>query len=141
MTLTGEDMAGLLQAQHLYGHVLDHFLWDKLGEVFARDGVFDPSDVGLPVMRGVEEIRRGLARLEEDAAHGKLLNHIATNPAVIAVGEDGVVKMRAKYIVTSDPDSVSFGEYEDDMVKTPDGWRIQYRKTRRRTRHRLERIK
>jgi len=137
MPLSAEDMLGLLQAQALYGHVLDRFLWDKLDQVFAPDGVFDPSDVGLPVMRGLDEIREKLIPLEEGPGRDRRHNHIVANPAVIAVGEDGVVKMRSKYIVSGESPFVSFGEYEDEMVKTPDGWRISYRKTRRLTRHHL----
>ncbi|MBV9995384.1 MAG: nuclear transport factor 2 family protein [Caulobacteraceae bacterium] len=137
MRLTAEDMVGLLQVQHLYGHVLDRFLWEKLDEVFAPDGVFDPSDVGLPVMRGLAEIRAKLIPLEEGENRDNVHNHVATNPAVISVGEDGVVKMRTKYIVSSQRDFLAFGEYEDELVKTPTGWRIKYRKTRRLTGHNL----
>lgn len=137
MKLTAEDMVGLLQVQHLYGHVLDRFLWDKLDEVFAPDGVFDPSDVGLPVMRGLAEIRAKLIPLEEGENRDRVHNHLCANPAVIAVEDDGVVKMRTKYIVSGQNDFLAFGEYEDDMVKTSDGWRIKYRKTRRLTGHRL----
>lgn len=138
MKLSAEDWVQLLQVQHLYGHVLDAFLWEKLDEVFAPDGVFDPSDVGLPVMRGLAEIREKLIPLEEGPERNHIHNHVATNPAVISVGEDGIVKMRTKYIVSSDSEFLAFGEYQDDMVKTADGWRIKYRKTRRLTGHRLD---
>jgi hypothetical protein len=134
MELSAEDRVGLLQAQALYGHILDRFLWDKLDEVFAPDGVFDPSDVGLPIMRGLAEIREKLIPTTEGPDKMRRLNHVTTNSAVVAVGEDGVVKMLAKYIVAADSASISFGEYEDDMVKTAAGWRIRYRKTRRLTR-------
>jgi hypothetical protein len=133
MNLTTEDRLDLLQVQHLYGHILDGFLWDRLGEVFAPDGVFDASDVGLPPARGLAAIREGFVRLE--ARNGAMLNHVTTNAAIIAVGEDGIVRMRAKYIVAG-IETLSFGEYEDDCVKTPDGWRIAHRKTRRTIRHR-----
>jgi hypothetical protein len=133
-------MAGLLQVQNLYGHVLDHFLWDKLGEVFAPDGVFDPRDAGLPLLSGVTEIREKLGAQLEGPDRVRRLNHMAMNPAVIEVREDGVVRMMAKYIVTGDSPFISFGEYEDEMVKTPDGWRIKHRKTRRLSRHHLQHV-
>ncbi|MBV9996159.1 MAG: nuclear transport factor 2 family protein [Caulobacteraceae bacterium] len=140
MKLGADDWVQLLQVQNLYGHVLDGFLWDKLGEVFAPDGVFDPSDVGLPVMRGLAEIREKLIPIEEGPNRDHIHNHVATNSAVLSVGADGIVKMRTKYIVAGETDTLSFGEYDDDMVKTPDGWRIKRRKTRRVTRHRLENL-
>ena len=131
MFLTAEDKLDLLQLQFLYGHVLDAFLWDRLDELFAEDGVFDPSDVGLPIMRGLAEIREKLIPLEEGPEGKNLHNHVGTNPAIISVGDDGIVKMRSKYIVSGSGDFISFGEYEDDCVKTARGWRIKYRKTRR----------
>jgi hypothetical protein len=140
MKLTADDMVGLLQVQSLYGHVLDCFLWDKLDEVFAPDAVYDCSDVDLPIVRGMDEIRAMLIPLQEGPNRDKIHNHVTTNPAVIAVGDDGVVKMRSKYIVATDRPFMAFGEYEDDMVKTADGWRIKYRKTRRLTGHHLEYI-
>jgi SnoaL-like domain len=131
MKLTPEDLIELIHIQNLYGHVLDRFLWDKLDEVFAPDGVFDPSNVGLPIMRGLDEIREKLIPLEEGPDGKNVHSHIGTNPAVIDVGEDGIVKMCCKYIVSAENDHISFGEYEDDCVKTDKGWRIKYRKTKR----------
>jgi hypothetical protein len=140
MQLTAEDRLELLQLQYLYGHVLDAFLWDKLDQVFAADGVFDPSNVGLPVMRGLEEIREKLIPLEEGPNRDNVHNHVGTNPAIIAVADDGVVTMRSKYIVSSDSDFLSFGEYEDECVKTDAGWRIRYRTTRRISSYRVEHV-
>jgi hypothetical protein len=131
MKLTAEDRLDLLELGNLYGHVLDAFLWDRLDEVFAPDGVFDPSDVGLPVMRGLDEIREKLIPLEEGPDRANVHNHIGTNPTIVSVGDDGVVKMRSKYVVAGKGEYLSFGEYEDDCVRTADGWRIAYRKTRR----------
>lgn len=129
--LTADDKLELLQLQYLYGHVLDAFLWDRLDELFADDGVFDPSDVGLPIMRGLAAIREQLIPLEEGPDGTNLHSHVGTNPAIIGETDDGRVNMRSKYIVVSTGDYISFGEYEDVCVKTDRGWRIQYRKTRR----------
>jgi hypothetical protein len=131
MKLTAEDRLDLLQLVNLYGHVLDGFAWDLLDQIFAPDGVFDPSDVGIPAMRGLAEIREKLIPLEEGPERDHVHNHIGTNPAIISVGDDGVVKMRSKYIVSGAGSHISFGEYFDDCVRTPDGWRIKYRRTHR----------
>lgn len=139
--LTAEDQLELLQLQHLYGHVLDAFLWDKLDEVFAPDGVFDPSDVGLPVMRGIDEIREKLIPIVEGENKEKLHNHIGTNPAIVGFGENGIVKMRCKYIIAGERDYLSFGEYLDDCIKTDKGWRFLYRKTKRITAYTVQHIK
>ena len=89
-------------------------------------GFSTPSDVGLTVMKGLDEIREKLIPIER----GVRMHH-GMNPAIISVGDDGIVKMRSKYIVAGERGFISFGEYEDDCVKTDKGWRIRYRKTRR----------
>ena len=131
--LTADDRLDLLHLQYFYGHVLDAFLWNRLDEIFADDGVFDPSDVGLPIMRGLDEIREKLIPLEEGPSRDHVHNHIGTNPTIIAEMPDGTVQMRCKYIASGAGDYISFGEYFDECVKTERGWRIKHRKTRRIT--------
>ena len=132
MELTADDKVDLIHLSNLYGHVLDAFLWEKLDQIFAPDGVFDPSDVGLPIMHGLDEIRAKLIPIEEGPDGDRIHIHVGTNAAIIAVGDDGVVHMRSKYLFsTPQATSINFGEYEDSCIKTPEGWRIKYRKTRR----------
>ena len=38
----------------------------------------------------------------------------------------------SKYIVRHERAAIAYGEYEDTLVRTADGWRIAYRKTFRR---------
>lgn len=129
LSLTLADRLELLELQNLYGHVLDRGLWDRIGEIFTDDGVFDPSDVGLPAMEGLEEIRAKLIPLEEAA--GPERSHHSTN-AVILEAASGRATMLSKYLCSAGAAVISYGEYEDDLVKTADGWRIARRKTRRR---------
>jgi hypothetical protein len=129
LPLSVEDRLDLLDLQHLYGHVLDRGLWDRIGEIFTEDGVFDPSDVGLPAMAGLAEIREKLIPLEEGA--GPTRCHHSTN-AVVLDATPRRAKMLSKYLCSAGSSAISYGEYEDELTKTPDGWRIAYRKTRRR---------
>ncbi|MGE0386858.1 MAG: nuclear transport factor 2 family protein [Gammaproteobacteria bacterium] len=128
-SLTVQDRIELLDLQGLYGHVLDRGLWDRIGEVFAADGVFDPSDVGLPPMRGLDEIREKLIPLEEGA--GPTRCHHSTNAVILDAGS-GRARMLSKYLCSAGAAAISYGEYEDDLVRTPAGWRIALRRTRRR---------
>ena len=129
VNLSLADRIALLDLQHLYGHVLDRGLWDRIGHIFSEDGVFDPSSVGLPAMHGLEEIREKLIPLEEAA--GPRRCHHSTN-AVILEGSGDRARMLSKYICASESLAVAYGEYEDDLVRAADGWRIACRKTFRR---------
>lgn len=123
------DRIELLELQHLYGHVLDRGLWERIGHVFSEDAVFDPSNVGLPAMHGLAEIREKLLPLE-DAAGPRRCHH-STN-AVIVEGSGDRARMLSKYICSSEGSAISYGEYEDDLVRTSEGWRIARRTTFRR---------
>ncbi|MBV9843349.1 MAG: nuclear transport factor 2 family protein [Sphingomonadaceae bacterium] len=127
--LSVEDRLALLDLQNLCGHVLDRGLWDRIGEIFAADGVFDPSNVGLPPMTGLAEIREKLIPLEDGA--GPTRCHHSTNAVILAADGDRAT-MLSKYLCSAGPAAISYGEYEDECVRTAEGWRIARRKTFRR---------
>ena len=123
------DRLALLDLQHLYGHVLDRGLWEQIGHVFSDDGVFDPSNVGLPAMHGLAEIREKLIPLEEAAGPERC--HHSTNAIILEATGDRA-RILSKYICSSQTSAVAYGEYEDDVIRTADGWRVARRKTFRR---------
>jgi hypothetical protein len=122
-----EDRLDLLELQALYGHILDRHEWGRLDEIYADDAVFDATSVGVPAMHGLAEIREKLIPLEES---GVTLAHHSTNAVVLEAGETSA-RMLSKYITHHLTAAVSFGEYEDELVKTADGWRIARRTARR----------
>ena len=126
--MNAQDRMDIIDVQHLYGHVLDRGLWGRIGEVFSPEGIFDPSDVGLPPMRGLEEIREKLIPLED---RNPSRCHHASN-IVITPNADGTASVASKYICNHATGVISFGEYADRMRRTDQGWRIVERKTSRR---------
>ena len=68
----------------------------------------------------MEEQRSCFARLDHPLAHH------TTN---VTVDPDGAsrARVRSKYLVVSDDNRVRTGEYHDDVVQTPAGWRIERR--------------
>jgi len=122
-----EDRLDLLDLQALYGHILDRREWERLGEIYTEDAVFDATSVGIPVMSGLSSIREALVPLEES---GVTLAHHSTN-AVLVEATDTTARMLSKYIAHHLTASVAYGEYEDELVKLREGWRIRRRTARR----------
>ena len=125
------DLADRLELHELpgrYGDAIDDRDWDGLDDIFTPDAVFDLTDLGLPVLVGLDEIKRFM---DEDAAHPR--THMMTN---IYVNETAAgVELRFRIVALLGKGLVGTGSYYDDVVKTPDGWRVKHRVVtlRRRT--------
>jgi 3-phenylpropionate/cinnamic acid dioxygenase small subunit len=117
------DAADLLAIQDLmahYGHVVDDAAWDRLGEVFSPDAVFDLQALGLGAHRGTAEVRACFEGLDHPVAHH-------TTNVVIQAGRDGGARVRCKYLVVMPDGRTRSGEYRDEVGRGPDGWRLQRR--------------
>jgi 3-phenylpropionate/cinnamic acid dioxygenase small subunit len=103
-----------------YGDAIDDRDWDRLGQIFTEDAVFDLTDLGEPRLDGLAEIKRYMA---EDAKHPR--THLMTNIYVDEMAEGVRLLFR---IVALLPDRVvGTASYYDDVVKTADGWRVHHR--------------
>ena len=103
-----------------YGHVVDDADWQRLTDVFTTDGVFDLDAVGMGVAAGIEELRSCFARLDHPLAH-HTTNVVVEGTSTIAA------RVRSKYIVVFGDGRTGSGEYHDEVVASPAGWRIQRR--------------
>ena len=124
------DIVAITQVVNLYGHVLDARDWDRLPEVFTDDGVFDLSDIvipgaGSPVHEGLPAVRRAFERADHALAH-----HCSN---VYVYEADGRVRVLSKFFTPASNGSMSSGaDYDDVVIRTADGWRIQHRRVIRR---------
>jgi len=117
------DSSDLLAIHDLlaqYGHVVDDAEWQALSDVFSPDGVFDLEAIGRGRASGMEELQTCFSQLDHPLAHH------TTNVMIEADG-DGRARVRCKYLVVSDDGRTRTGEYHDEVVHTPTGWRIQRR--------------
>ena len=115
-----------------YGDAIDDRDWERLDYVFTDDAVFDLTDLGLPILVGLDEIKRFM---DEDADHPR--THTMTN---IYVDEttDGV-KLYFRILALGRGGTMGTASYYDDVVKTPDGWRVAHRVVTLRRRARTDR--
>lgn len=117
------DSADRLELHELpgrYGDAIDDRDWDRLGQIFTDDAVFDLTDLGAPRLEGLPEIKR---YMDEDADHPR--THMMTNIYVDETPEG--VKLRFRIVALLPERRVGTASYYDDVVKTPAGWRVKHR--------------
>jgi 3-phenylpropionate/cinnamic acid dioxygenase small subunit len=117
------DPADRLELHELpgrYGDAIDDRDWDRLDQIFTADAVFDLTDLGAPRLEGLAAIKRYMA---EDADHPR--THTMTNIYVDETAQGA--KLRFRILALLPERRVGTASYYDDVVKTPEGWRVQNR--------------
>lgn len=115
-----------------YGDAIDDRDWERLDYIFTDDAVFDLTDLGLPILVGLDEIKRFM---DEDADHPK--THTMTNIYVDETA-DGV-KLYFRILALGKGATMGTASYYDDVIHTPDGWRVAHRVVTLRRRARTDR--
>lgn len=118
------DVAAIQQLYGLYGHVMDDRDWDRLGDVFTEDVVFDATALGVPLMDSWAAIIEAT-----ETSPATPLAHHATNVFVERVDGD-TAAVRAKAIGIYSGGRAFSGDYRDTLVRTEAGWRIRHRLNR-----------
>jgi len=122
------DRIEIQELIYRYAHLVDDREFDRLGEVFAEDAVFDASEAGYPPMHGPAEVAARWREVRHPAGHH------STNILIDFDGDDAAIA-RSKGISVFAEDGrgpASSVDYEDRLVRSPDGWRIASRRATRR---------
>ncbi len=112
----------------LYGIVIDERDWERVGELFTDDVVYDMSELGLGTLHGVAAVLH-LWRSREDLHP---LAHHATNIVVTAGADRDTARAISKGIGVGRKGRVGSVTYRDLLRRTPQGWRIASRHARLR---------
>ena len=126
MTPDASDITGIEQLLYKYGHIVDAQEWVRFDELFTPDCELDYTKVHAPkVFHGIPEIIGYFEGANHPAAH-----HVS-NVWVELV--DGEYRVKSKFFVpftraSHAPQGWYGGDYEDIVVKTPDGWRFAQRR-------------
>lgn len=133
MTLTADDRLDIIELPGRYADALDLRQPEQLRQVFTTDAVWEV--VGALRLEGLDAI---MTFMERDDVHPGA--HIMTNIYIASVDTqaDGSalvhLSSRGMYPVgpssRNNPTAVFYGRYDDDVVRTPDGWRIRHRRYR-----------
>jgi len=119
-SITVADRLELHELPGRYGDAIDDRDWDGLDRIFTDDAVFDLTDLGVPLLQGLPDIKRFM---DEDAQHPK--THTMTNVYVDDTA-DGV-KLNFRIIALQPKGLAGTASYYDDVVKTDAGWRVAHR--------------
>jgi len=117
---TVEDRMELHEIAACYGDLIDLRDWEGLARVFTEDAVFDATDLGMPLLEGLNAIRDYM-----DKSPNHPLGHHITNIYVETTGDE--IILRSRIIAAGHRGRVSSASYRDRMVKTERGWRIRHR--------------
>ena len=117
--LETHDIVAIQQLMALYGHLVDARQWPRLGEIFTDDGHFDVTAYQAGRHDGLAAVIAFFERASHPPAHH------STNLYIYE--QDGQTRARSKYAVPSDGGRMYGGDYEDLLVHTVGGWRIQER--------------
>jgi 3-phenylpropionate/cinnamic acid dioxygenase small subunit len=123
--ITAEDRLAIQDMISLHGHVADDRDWDRLGELFTEDVVFDLEDFGYGTLHGLAALR-DLSRASEDDESQPLAHHV-TNIIVTGL-EDDTVRARSKGLAVMPDGTSGTAVYEDIVRRDKHGWRISHRK-------------
>ena len=131
MTLTPGDRAEITELLARHGHLFDDGEFDRLDLLFTASVRYDVTAFGGGVLEGIEAIRAATLALGDRNPVG----HHVTN-VVLTEQPDGSVRARSKGIGIYADGTAGSVTYEDEIVRTGDGWRIDARTVApRRARH------
>lgn len=121
------DREAIVDLTIAYGWILDHGPRSRLDEVFTQDAVADyMGDVFEGLDAIVEKVDDALGRLT-------ISQHLVSNQQVELDGDRARCRcyLQAQHTVRGAEGGENFimaGRYEDEVVRTPDGWRISHRR-------------
>jgi 3-phenylpropionate/cinnamic acid dioxygenase small subunit len=121
------DRAAIVRLTHDYAWALDERDWDALREVFTADVV---ADLGEGGQQGIDEVIPPVSTAlgPFDASHHVVSTHQITIDGDRAQGRCYLIAQHVRRTAVGGPNFTVGGRYEDQYVRTADGWRISTRR-------------
>lgn len=121
------DRDDIVQLTIDYCWAIDTGQWDELRSVFTSDA---SADLGRGGQVGIEEIigRVSSALWPLDDSQHMVSNHQVSIDGDTATGRCYLQAQHIRHEAVGGPLYMVAGRYEDNYVRTKDGWRISYRK-------------
>ena len=122
MTLAPDDRAAISELLARHGHLFDDGELDRLDLLFTASVSYDVTGFGGGVLHGIGAVRAATVALGDRNPVG----HHVTN-VVLTAQPDGSVHARSKGIGIYADGTAGSVTYEDTVVRTGEGWRIDAR--------------
>jgi ketosteroid isomerase-like protein len=122
------DERAVEQVAVAYAFAIDQRDWEALTDVFLPDATADLAT--RETLVGVEEITERIRRALEplDASHHLLGSHQVHVTGDTAAHRCYVQAQHVRRAAEPTPNYIVAGRYEDELVRTPAGWRIAHRR-------------
>jgi hypothetical protein len=118
-----DDYVEIQQLLARYCHVVDNKQWDDLASIFTPDASVTVAGV-YPRTTGLDAIIPLYANVMRHP-----LAHESTS-LIVTEESDTVTRIASKWVTVRANGNAGAGIYEDEVVHTADGWRIQERVAR-----------
>lgn len=124
MPLTTADRLTIHELVSLHGHLADDRRSEDLGLLLTPEASYDVTAYGLGVVKGLP----ALIDLFASAPGDQPVGHHVTNVIVTADPSfDDRASVRSKGLSVMADGRAGTVVYQDDVVRTPNGWRISAR--------------
>jgi 3-phenylpropionate/cinnamic acid dioxygenase small subunit len=117
MSNASEDRDEILQLLYRYCHYIDSHCFHDWVSLFTEDGVFEHRG---RVTTGSNDLLKMIAATEHE-----VMRHLVSNPVIDITGDRA--RVHAYLTVMNGREVGSTGAYEDDLVRTEQGWRFARR--------------
>jgi 3-phenylpropionate/cinnamic acid dioxygenase small subunit len=122
MALEAQDRLEIYELLALHGHLMDAGEFDRLGELFTEDFVYDLDALGHGQLQGAGALVEASLALGDNNP----LGHHVTNALVTeSTGDEALVRSKGIGILADGTSGTVV--YEDVVRRTPQGWRIARR--------------
>lgn len=131
MTITVADRLAIHELISLHGHLADDGRPEGITDLMTADGVYDVTDYGFGVVTGIDamtDLFRAAPGVQPQGHH--VTNVIVTDEPTSA----DAATVRSKGLAVMPDGHASTVTYEDEVVRTRNGWRISRRKVVRAVR-------
>ena len=128
MTGTPEDREAIRELLAEYCFRLDECRFEEFGALFTETAEWGPER--LPKARGPAAIAELVRSIVPVRGEGPVRRHLTTNIVIALAGDAARVKSNFLMVreSASGPLLAIAGTYEDQVVRTPRGWRFQSRR-------------
>jgi hypothetical protein len=103
-----------------FSYIIDEKQWDRIDELFTETGSFEVAGSEIS-MQGAAEIKQAMQSVPQP------LSHYISNILIDVVEGADTAKAQVKVFAPRADGTISIGKYNDDFVRTADGWRFQKR--------------
>jgi hypothetical protein len=110
-----------------FAYFSDRQDYESLVELFAGDGVMQRPGGDRLVGRDA------ILKAYRSRPAGRMTRHVCSNIRITIEAQDrarGFTYAVVYSAMASEPTKLQVGEFEDDFVRTPEGWRFQERRAR-----------